>query len=57
MPIKTKVFGYIYKITNSINGKSYCGLTTRAIEDRWSQHIEQTRRKSPKGISAAIKAY
>jgi hypothetical protein len=57
MPIKTKVFGYIYKITNTINGKGYCGLTTRATEDRWSQHIQQTRRKSPRGISAAIKAY
>jgi hypothetical protein len=57
MQVKLKIFGYIYKITNILNGKCYCGLTTRAVEDRWAQHIQQTRRKSPRGISAAIKAY
>ena len=31
--------GYIYKITNDINDKSYIGLTTTTVEQRWSKHI------------------
>lgn len=31
--------GYIYKITNDINNKSYIGLTTTTVEQRWSKHI------------------
>ena len=31
--------GYIYKITNDINNKSYIGLTTTTVKQRWSKHI------------------
>lgn len=31
--------GYIYKITNKINGKVYIGQTIRTIQDRWKEHI------------------
>ena len=31
--------GYIYKITNNINGKSYIGKTERTIEIRWKEHL------------------
>lgn len=31
--------GYIYKITNNINGKCYVGQTTRTIQTRWAEHI------------------
>lgn len=31
--------GYIYKITNLINQKSYIGLTRRTPELRWKEHI------------------
>lgn len=30
--------GFIYKITNSINGKIYIGQTRRTIDERWQQH-------------------
>ena len=29
---------YIYKITNSINGKIYIGKTLQSIEERWKEH-------------------
>lgn len=31
--------GFIYKITNKINGKVYIGLTTVGVEERWRGHI------------------
>ena len=30
--------GYIYLVTNNINGKQYVGQTNRTIEKRWKQH-------------------
>lgn len=33
----------IYKITNSINGKVYIGLTTVTLEARWRGHIKDSR--------------
>lgn len=29
----------VYKITNSLNDKSYIGYTRHSIEDRWNQHV------------------
>lgn len=31
--------GYIYKVTNTINGKIYVGQTIRTIKKRWKQHV------------------
>lgn len=31
--------GYIYKVTNNINGKMYIGQTSRTIEIRWKEHL------------------
>ena len=36
---------YIYKITNSINGKSYIGQTQNTIEERWKEHIKDSKKK------------
>lgn len=36
--------GFIYKITNLIDGKIYIGQTIRDIETRWKQHISDAKR-------------
>ena len=30
--------GYIYKITNKVNGKIYIGQTVKTVEKRFQQH-------------------
>lgn len=37
--------GYIYKITNQINGKVYIGQTKCLPEDRWKQHLQSINHK------------
>ena len=36
---------YIYKITNSINGKVYIGKTSNTIETRWAEHKRDSRKE------------
>ena len=38
--------GYIYKITNKKNNKSYIGQTSRSYKDRWADH-KRDRFKEP----------
>lgn len=35
--------GYIYKITNDINGKVYIGKTEKNIQSRWISHLQAAR--------------
>ena len=37
--------GYIYKITNSINNKIYIGKTSYSVEERFKQHIKDSKKK------------
>jgi group I intron endonuclease len=36
--------GYIYQITNSVNGKIYIGKTLSAVSTRWSNHKSDARK-------------
>lgn len=36
--------GYIYKITNTINQKSYIGKTINSIAERWKEHKNDSKR-------------
>ena len=52
--------GFIYKVTNTVNGKMYIGQTRRTIEQRWKQHVyssfsDSTFDKGP--FHLAIKKY
>lgn len=41
------MIGYIYKVTNLINGKIYIGQTIQSVKDRWYRHCSKS------GISQA----
>lgn len=40
--------GFIYKITNQLNGKAYIGKTTKSIEERFKVHIKDSKRENCK---------
>ena len=39
------MFGYIYKITNKVNGKAYVGKTTDTVQVRWKENLKDFKRK------------
>jgi group I intron endonuclease len=46
-----------YKITNSINGLVYIGITSKSIEERWRLHKNWVTWKKPYGLHAAIREF
>ena len=38
MIIQKKVYGRIYKITNTVNGKVYIGQAIKSLEEVWNEH-------------------
>ena len=50
--------GYIYKITNKTNKKSYIGLTSKNVEERWREHIQASNNiKLQRPLYSAIRKY
>jgi group I intron endonuclease len=47
----------IYLLTNTINGKTYVGLSTKTLEQRWSRHCRSARGDSSCHIHNAIRKY
>lgn len=52
-------FGYIYKITNTINDKVYVGQTTRTLDERFKEHLRNCNAKSKQTVHLylAMKIY
>ena len=50
---------YIYKITNSINGKIYIGKTSRTIEERFREHCQDSKncRREHLPLYSAMRKY
>lgn len=50
--------GYIYRVTNTVNGKSYVGRTIqRRPRDRWAAHKSDTKRGSSMLLHRAMRKY
>lgn len=49
--------GFIYLITNNVNGKQYVGQTKSTIEHRFGQHISNSKRNRNDVIYKAIRKY
>lgn len=49
--------GYIYKITNLINGKEYIGQTGLTIEERFKEHIRSSQKNIDRPLYRAFNKY
>lgn len=51
-----KPVGYIYLVTNTVNGKKYIGQT-KSVHLRWTKHLWDARNGSPLALHNAIRKY
>ena len=49
--------GIVYKITNKVNKKSYIGITTRTVEIRWKEHINDSKVYTNRPLYRAFNKY
>lgn len=47
----------VYKVTNDISGKSYVGLTSRSVKQRWAEHKRAAKQGSTLPLHYAIRKY
>ena len=47
----------IYRLTNTVNQKTYIGLTTQTLERRWRAHVNSATRGSSCHLHNAIRKY
>ena len=48
----------MYKITCLVNGKIYIGFTSRSFQERWREHVRDSKCDTPPTVlSRAIKKY
>lgn len=46
----------VYKITNTVNNKSYIGITTRSLSKRWEEHVAVAFNPNSKDYDAPFKS-
>ena len=49
--------GFIYKITNTVNGHMYVGKTTKTIEQRWEEHQKKAKQHPNRYLYDAMNCY
>jgi group I intron endonuclease len=55
--LKARMYGVIYKITNTTNGHFYIGQTKMQLSSRWSKHKQDARAGKGWVLAAAIRKY
>ena len=51
------MLGFVYCVTNSVNGKQYIGQTIRSIVERWRYHVRDAKLGSMCALHCAIRKY
>jgi GIY-YIG catalytic domain len=57
MAPSSQIAGYVYLVTNLVNGKKYVGCTKGPVECRWEQHLKDSKSGKPMAIHNAIRKY
>lgn len=47
----------VYKITNTLNGMAYIGITTKTVDARWRGHLIQMRQNNNRNLYVALRQY